>query len=990
MIEPANPPNEARRLRALLALRILDTPPEERFDRITRMAAQLFDVPMSAISMIDANRQWFKSRHGLGVSETSRSASFCGHAILEPGVFHVADASQDERFVDNPLVTGDPNIRFYAGVPLHASGGEAVGTLCLLDTQPREFSDTDRALLDELARWAQDALAVTARAADPYEKLRPWLGVLVAVLVVGQFELLSSHLYYLPSPPAALVIAVVFAAYYSGLAAGLVSALIACVYFAHFFSIPGQPFDYTSDNLTRVLSWAVATPAIVVMTGLLRRRSERLFEAKMGDTLTAARLADVTATNAELRKSHEQLRLVTENAPMFVAFYDDATRCRYANPSYARWLGLDLQQMLDKQARDILAGQVSQSDFESVHSRVFAGERVDRQREHRHADGRVSHLAVSLVPQIADSGHVSGYYTFISDITELKTATLENRRARERLALALEGSNLCMWDWNLEDNTVYLDSAWSRMLGAEDPHETVITGLALFDLVHPDDKELIYAHWLSVFKGEAEFYTVEHRVMTRSGEWLWIASLGKVVERTADNKTFRMSGTNANITERKRAEARIEILATTDPLTLLPNRRVLADRLAHAMLTAGRNDNLPFALLFIDLDRFKNVNDSLGHGVGDQLLKQVAQRINEATRKSDTIARLGGDEFAVVLERLQKVEEAGQVAQKIINALAAPYAVDGHTLNITCSIGISVFPSDASDAETLLRNADLAMYSAKEHGRYTYQYFSGEMNERAVEKLALEQAMNGALQDGQFRLCYQPKFSMQSGQLVGVEALLRWQHPKHGLISPARFIPIAEETKLILPLGNWVIREACAQVMAWARRGHALLPVAVNLSVIQINGDLVNTVMEALRACGLEPHQLEIEITESVFLSNVDGNIEILRQLSDLGVRITIDDFGTGYSSLSYLRYFKLHTIKIDQSFVCNMMAKENDASIVRAIIALAHSMKMNVVAEGVESVEQKDALREMGCDEWQGYLNSRPLAADQFEQRFFPGTTQA
>ena len=296
MIEPANPPHEARRLRALLALRILDTPPEERFDRITRMAAQLFDVPMSAISMIDANRQWFKSRHGLGVSETSRSASFCGHAILEPGVFHVADASQDERFVDNPLVTGDPNIRFYAGVPLHASGGEAVGTLCLLDTQPREFSDTDRALLDELARWAQDALAVTARAADPKEKLRPWLGVLVTVLVVGLFEILSSHLYYLPSPPAALLLAVVFAASYSGLAAGLVSALIACVYFAHFFSIPGQPFDYTSDNLTRVLSWAVATPAIVVMTGLLRRRSERLFEAKMGDTLTAARLADVTAT----------------------------------------------------------------------------------------------------------------------------------------------------------------------------------------------------------------------------------------------------------------------------------------------------------------------------------------------------------------------------------------------------------------------------------------------------------------------------------------------------------------------------------------------------------------------------------------------------------------------------------------------------------------------------------------------------------------------
>ena len=569
MIEPANPPDEAKRLAALRALRILDTPPEERFDRITRIAAELFNVPISVISMIDSNRQWFKSHHGLGVSETPRSISFCGHAILQPEVFHVADATLDPRFADNPLVVGDPKIRFYAGMPLRAPGGEALGTLCLIDSKAREFSDADRALLADLARWAQETVGLNDRRTEAIERLRPWLGVLATLLVAGLFEFLSSYLDYTVNPPAALAITVVFAAYCSGLAGGLASSLIATLYLAYFFSIAGQPFEYTSDNLDRVLNWAIATPSIALLAGLLRRRTEQLYESKMGDAVLAAHLSDNTAKNADLRKSHEQLRLVTENAPMHVAFFDEAARCRYANPSYARWLGLDLQQVLGKKASELLANQnISEAAFEGVHSRVFAGQRVDYERVHRHADGRVSHLAVNLVPHLADSAHVSGFYTFISDITDLKEATLENIDARERLALALDGSNLCLWDWNLEEGTVYLDSTWSRMLGAEEPAETTLSAAELFDLVHPDDRDLIYARWQAVLKGEVALYSMEHRVKTLNGEWLWIASLGKVVLQTADKRTLRMTGTNADITERKMAEERIEVLATTDPLTL--------------------------------------------------------------------------------------------------------------------------------------------------------------------------------------------------------------------------------------------------------------------------------------------------------------------------------------------------------------------------------------------------------------------------------------
>jgi diguanylate cyclase (GGDEF)-like protein/PAS domain S-box-containing protein len=659
------------------------------------------------------------------------------------------------------------------------------------------------------------------------------------------------------------------------------------------------------------------------------------------------------------------------------------------NTSYAHWHGFEADQVIGKKASEILADQnFSATEIESVQAGVLAGQRVDRERDHRHADGRISHLAVSMVPQFDDAGVVTGYYTFLHDVTDLKNAAQETSLARERLALALEGSDLCLWDWNLEEGTVYLDSQWSRMLG-ETPHETVLSAAELFDLVHPDDKDMLYARWQAVLKGEQAFYAVEHRVKTQTGEWLWIASLGKIVQQSADKKTLRMTGTNADISARKRAEAHIELLATTDPLTLLPNRRVLADRLAHGMLNVERTGRAAFALLFIDLDRFKHINDSLGHDIGDQVLKETAQRIGEATRKGDTVARLGGDEFAVVLAHMQKPEDAGPVAQKIIDALSEPYQLGEHTLNISCSIGVSVFPLDANDAPTLLRNADLAMYAAKEHGRHGYQYFSPAMNAQVIERVNLERALRDALVKDQFELYYQPKISFQTGQLAGVEALLRWHHPLQGQVSPARFIPIAEETRLILPIGEWILRTACAQLVAWQRRWQVELSLAVNISVVQIDRNLCQTISAALRHSGLEPRHLEIEITENVLLRNVSETIEILREISALGVRIAIDDFGTGYSSLSYLRDFKVDTIKIDQSFVGNMLTQEKDAVIVRTIIALGHSMKMRVVAEGVETIQQRDALQAMGCDKWQGYLQSKPLSAPEFERRMLASEVQ-
>jgi diguanylate cyclase (GGDEF)-like protein len=452
--------------------------------------------------------------------------------------------------------------------------------------------------------------------------------------------------------------------------------------------------------------------------------------------------------------------------------------------------------------------------------------------------------------------------------------------------------------------------------------------------------------------------------------------------KSADGRQVGYRGTALDITERKRAEQRIEELATSDALTGLPNRLLLQDRLEHALVNARRKGEL-LALLFVDLDNFKTINDSLGHPSGDALLKQVASRVASVMRKVDTLARLGGDEFVILLEGLREAEDAGAVAQKVLRALAEPMQVEGRSLSTSCSIGISVFPADGQDSTTLLRNADMAMYSAKDRGRADYQFFSQEMNIRATEKLAIESSLRHALPQRQLELHYQPKFALRGGELTGVEALVRWHHPQRGLLLPGRFIPIAEETGLIVPLGEWVLRAACAQARDWRDRCGAAVQVSVNLSVLQFTRGLTAMVEEALRAEGLQPALLELEITESLLMRNVEANVATLRTLSQAGVRIAIDDFGTGYSSLGYLRRFKIDTLKVDQTFVREIESSADDIAIVRAIIALARSLKLRVIAEGVESKGQLDALRELDCDEWQGHYAGQPLTANAFEARY-------
>jgi diguanylate cyclase (GGDEF)-like protein/PAS domain S-box-containing protein len=548
------------------------------------------------------------------------------------------------------------------------------------------------------------------------------------------------------------------------------------------------------------------------------------------------------------------------------------------------------------------------------------------------------------------------------------------RRSEERMSMAMKAAKIGFWDLDVaKDEHVWSDTC-KALLGV--PPDAQASYQALKGVVHPDDWRMMQAKIAGAIQ-EKRDYVVEFRVVRPDNSVHWRMSSGQAFYDDAGHVT-RMSGITMDIDDRKNAEERIQHLAYSDALTGLPNRRLVQDRLTQALASARRQKNR-VALLFLDLDRFKNINDSLGHAVGDLLLQEVAGRLTIWGRDQDTVARVGGDEFLLVLTGLKDITDAAVAAERLMDAIIVEYYIQGHALNITCSLGISIFPEHGTNGETLIKNADIAMYSAKESGRNGFRFFTPDMDAQAAERLTLENSLQQALDNKELFLVYQPQMDIVSGKIVGVEALLRWQHPKLGLVPPDKFITIAENCGLIVPVGEWVLRTACAQARKWQEAGLLPVRVAVNVSTVQFRRQGFSKQVErVLHETGFDPQYLELELTESLLLANAAANLSVIQELKALGVTLAIDDFGTGYSSFSYLRQFQVRKLKIDRVFIRDVAVNPDDAAITAAIISMAKSLRLKVIAEGVETEEQMSFLRDHQCDEIQGYYFSKPLTADK------------
>jgi diguanylate cyclase (GGDEF)-like protein/PAS domain S-box-containing protein len=593
-------------------------------------------------------------------------------------------------------------------------------------------------------------------------------------------------------------------------------------------------------------------------------------------------------------------------------------------------------------------------------------------------DGTKIWLDIYTYPIYAEQGDVTYVIKYIRDVSERKRTEVALRESQERYALAARGTNDGMWDWNLRSDSIYYSPRWKHMLGlsenyfTESPDEWI-------NRIHPDDREEFKKDIDTHISGNSVHFENEHRLLHKNGMYRWMQVRGLAV-RNNTGKAHRIVGSMTDITERKEAEQQLIFDALHDALTGLPNRLLFMDRLRHSIDHENRNTNYLFAVLFMDIDRFKVLNDSMGHAIGDEMLISVSQRLEECLRLGDTVARFGGDEFAILLEDLKNEREALYITQRIIEKFTMPFLLQGQEIYTSASIGIVFSSTGYGKPEHLIRNADIAMYHAKTNKNSVYKVFNNEMYSEAVARLEMETDLRAAVKQRDFKLLYQPIVSVTTGKIIGLEALIRWNHPIHGSIIPNRFIPVAEDTGLIVDLGEWVIEEACQEL----RLLHNQFPfnnpltISVNISSKQLFPSLVTQIKRILQDTGLAPSSLILEITETIIMENADIVFPLLFQLREMGVKLNIDDFGTGYSSLSYLYDLPVDMLKIDRSFIKRIGSHGENMEIIEAITSLARSLYMGVITEGVEEENQLIQLGKLNIKYMQGHFFSKPLDSAQ------------
>jgi diguanylate cyclase (GGDEF)-like protein/PAS domain S-box-containing protein len=1003
--------NEQRRLETLKEYLAFDILANPVFTRLTGVVARLFAVPIAAISVVDASKQIVKAAFGWDVRELPRRHSFCAHAILSDRVMLVPDARRDPRFRQNPLVAS--GIRFYAGVPLRTKEDLCLGTLSIMDHAPRRLDDKQVAALRDLAGMAMSEL-----------DLRYSMARTIAAVEEG----ISGELRYRELFDNANDI--VYTHDLQGRFTSVNKAAQKHTGYTREEALGMSIYDMASPEARQVIREAIQDQ----IGGTSQATHEVEIIAKDGRKLTLevntrmlfrrgipVAVQGIARDITERKKAEAQLRLlrsvvVNANDAVMVA---EATagnpfdsKIVYVNEAFSRISGHDGQGALALTPRVLLGPQTDPRQVERIGDAVRNCVPTRAELTCYRKDGSEFWVDLNIVPILDEDAAFTYWVAVLRETTDRKRAEILERDRNEVLELVAGNAPLETVLGRLgrlverqcpgsvcsvllaRNSRLYfaatpalpqavVDSLEGSEIGSEEGpaaaagsgKPAILEDLTTIPSLQDSRKVLLSAGlracWaVPILSGEGNAlgaFAVFNREPRRP-----LASECEVLEMVS-----RLAAVGI---EQRQLNNQLAYQARHDALTGLPNRLQLAERLRQELDKARRNGWIA-AVLFIDLDRFKQINDTLGHSVGDALLRQVSQRFESCIRSQDILARMGGDEFTLVLSELKDPQDALRVAQKLLDSLKAPFHVDAYELFVTASVGISVYPRDGRDAVTLQRNADSAMYRAKYHGKNNCRFFTPELGAAARERLEIETALRRAIRHGELELCYQPLAEL-SGKLAGLEALLVWRDPKLGVVPPSQFIPIAEESGLIVPLGGWVLAEACRQNAAWQRRGLAPVTVAANVSPMQFaRADFVETVSQALAHSGLDPSLLELELTESVVMRDVEESARQMERLRALGVGIAIDDFGTGYSSLSYLRRLPIDTLKIDQSFLKELETDDTTLILVHAIVAVAHSLKLTVVAEGVENERQLAALRSAGCDRIQGYLLGEPLPQQDVEE---------
>ncbi|MBC7501942.1 MAG: EAL domain-containing protein [Herminiimonas sp.] len=974
---------ERRRLDALHDCGILDTPPDKDFDSITSLAAAIFGVPIALISFVTQDRQWFKSKVGLDISETPRTASFCDSAILGNEVMVVTDATRDQRFAHHALVTGDTGICFYAGAPLVTAEGYALGTLCLVDRVAREFSQQQRTSLMLLSAQVVTLIALRKKStalADALLRLENLHGGLEA----SQSKMRESEQRLTFALDAAeigdwnmdLMTNVAVRSLQHDRCFGYTEPVPQWGYdtfLAHVHPADRQRVDanyakaiggHGNYDVEFRVMWPDGTEHWLWSRGRFYFDDEGKAYRVAGIQveITKRRHADSVS-----RYNEERYRQLVDNSSDAILQITPNGAVLTANPAACALFAITEDDFI-KRGRN---GIVDTSDVRLaalLQMRSATGHGSGELRMRR-GGGNIFDADIRSSLYVDPHGVTMGSVV-IRDVTERKRSEERLQLAASVFSNALEGIVIT----DAEANIVDVNKSFC-----------VLTGYSREELLGKNPRII------KSDRHDASFYSAMWRDLIADGQWS-----GEKWNRHRDGHIFAVQTTitavadahgqvkhyvsvNSDITRMKAQHQQLEHIAHYDALTNLPNRVLLADRLQQAMSQCQRRQQI-LAVAFLDIDGFKAINDAHGHAVGDQVLIELARRMKNVLRDGDTLSRFGGDEFVAILVDLDQAQDCHSVLRRVLQAASSTISVGEVTVDVSASIGVTLFPQDASDADQLLRHADQAMYAAKREGKNQYRMFDVAQDSAAKSQRDSLEEIRAALQRKEFVLYYQPKVNIRTGEVTGAEALIRWQHPQRGLLSPAAFLPLIENSPIEIEIGEWVIVTALTQISQWQLQGLDI-PVSVNISAQQLQRPDFSERLAALleSATPVATCRLEMEILESSAFANILQVIETLKRCRQMGVRFALDDFGTGYSSMTYLKAFPIDVLKIDQSFVINMLGNKGDHAIVQSVIELAKAFELKVIAEGVETAAHGTMLSMMGCESAQGYGIARPMPAGDF-----------